>query len=223
MQEEQQEQEEEQHHMQEEQQQEEQQDWEQQQHHMQEEQQEQEEEQQEEQEEQQGKQQKQKQQHEHEDQQQQQQDKNQQQQQQEKNHQQQHEQEEQQEEDQQKKDHMIRSRALQDWEEQPTFGHLNPTQLSSSGVLSSSRNEQGVAGMLLQGLEAQALNRQLVAAVVLNKWSIIEALAYTLQQYSERVVGWEVGREEGEYELVPFANCCGNMPREFKLVMQNSK
>jgi hypothetical protein len=75
--------------------------------------------------------------------------------------------------------------------------------------------------MLLQGLEAQALNRQLVAAVVLNKWSMIEALAYTLEQYSERVVGWEVGLEEGEYVRIPFGKCCanGNLPEELTEAM----
>ena len=118
---------------------------------------------------------------------------------------------------------IVERRHLLELEAQPTLGSLNPTQRSSSELLTWSGAEQllSESQMLLQGLEAQALNRQLVAAVVLNKWSMIEALAYTLQQYSERVVGWEVGREEGEYELVPFGRCCvdGSLPRELKEAM----
>jgi hypothetical protein len=92
----------------------------------------------------------------------------------------------------------LQQRNLQDWEDQPTFGNLNPaSHLSSNQVLqmsslSASAESAGdkrpnSVPLLLQGLEAQALNRQLVAAVVLNKWSMIEALAYTLEQYSEGV------------------------------------
>ncbi len=88
-----------------------------------------------------------------------------------------------------------------------------------------------VAGNVLKRLDSPEAHtvldaveqRQALAAVMLNKWMIIESLAESLQSFAEHM-SWTTTLGTG-YTLVPFNKCCkfGAMPQQLVELMQMQK